>query len=463
MPSSNIEIRTGKRWAPLSRGTSRVFESRTLEMRGLNPYEELSLGPVFFMADKDGRLVLCPVRDENLCGHLGLIEIRRDSDALIGEIEVLPDKMSASAFGVLRTELERIWAGLIFDPEGVSSLRGQLPAPQELWRSIETPVRDIAAAPHTVLGSAVGVRRMEHVRRPSELTPALLRAQSRQRPGLSYVLSRDTNTPENTLVAETLRRLVSYARRHSSGSDVATRATRMLREHPFASCGSLRGGIDAARLLALQDDRYRRVERVLRILNRPEAHATEGPGEVRLGVRGIIRLYEYWVFLQVLVSARRLYGPPLDPGFAVLGCQTSNGKVRLALDEGTTVRFPGEVRIAFEPQIHASGGSWQGLENVPHPNRNLAQRLIAPDVVVLRRTTRPSAVVFDAKYVGLRWVETRAAELHAKYSRIRLHGKPVVRNVLAAHPHQGVDDLWSGYGSVPMVPGETPNIERLLP
>ncbi|MYA81331.1 MAG: hypothetical protein F4155_09685 [Acidimicrobiales bacterium] len=216
-------------------------------------------------------------------------------------------------------------------------------------------------------------------------------------------------------------------------------------------------------MLALHDDRYRRVERVLRILNRPEAHATEGPGEARLGVRGMIRLYEYWVFLQVLIAARQRYGPPLDPGFAVIGRQTNHGTIRLALSEGTTVRFPGDVYVAFEPRIYSVGGSWQGLENVPHPNPQLAQRSIAPDVVVLRRSAQPAAVIFDAKYVGLRWVETRAAELHAKYSRVRLGGVPVVRNVLAAHPHEEIDNLWSGYGSVPMLPGQIPDLQPLLP
>ena len=177
----------------------------------------------------------------------------------------------------------------------------------------------------------------------------------------------------------------------------------------------------------------------------------------------MIRLYEYWVFLQVLIAARQRYGPPLDPGFAAIGRQTGNGTIRLALSEGTTLRFPGDVQIAFEPRIHASGDSWQGLENVPHPNRQIAQRLITPDVVVLRRSRSPAAVIIDAKYVGLRWVESKAAELHSKYSRIRLQGIPIVQNVLAAHPHDGIDDLWSGYGSVPMNPGDTPDIARLLP
>ena len=93
----------------------------------------------------------------------------------------------------------------------------------------------------------------------------------------------------------------------------------------------------------------------------------------------------------------------------------------------------------------------------------MAKTLITPDVVVLRLGPTPAAVVFDAKYVGRHWVEREAAKLHAHYSRIRWQGKPVVRHVLAAHPHNGIDYLWAGYGSVPMIPGEPADLAELLP
>lgn len=463
MPTHNVEVRSGKHWVPLGNEIPRALESRTLRMRGLHPHENFSLGPVPYRADNDGQFKLRPVEDQNLCGHLGLVEVSRESGSHIGEIEILPDKMSESAFRVLRADLERTWTHLLFDSEGPSRVRGQLPPPKDLWRIIEQPVREIALEPRSVLTSAPGVRRMESVRRPCELTPALLRAHARQRPGLSHVLSRETDIPENRCVAEALRRLVSYARRHAEGKEVATLASQMLRKLPFANSCRSSIGLASVRSLTLRDERYRRVERVLRILDRPEAHATEGPGELRLGVRAITRLYEFWVFLQVLVCAQRRYGRPLHPGFAVLGRQTDNGTTRLVLSEGTTVRFPGDVSVGFEPRIYSSGNSWQELENVPHPDANLAQHLITPDVVVLRRGPRPEMVILDAKYVGLRWIELQAARLHAKYSRIRLHGEPIVRNVIAAHPHEGIKDLWAGYGSVPMIPGRAPVLEYLLP
>ena len=460
-----VEVRAGQTWQPLDGGAGapRVGESDTLEVRGLSPAEEVALGPVTFVADEHGCLRVRLLRDDALRGHLGLIEVRREAGLVAGEFEIVPDKVSESAFRCLRSALERRWAGLIFDPGGISRLRGALPSPVEIWHSIEGPVRDIAAAPRSVLARGEGVRRMESVRRPSELTVGVVRAAQSHRPGRSRVLTRDVDTPENALVAETLRRMTSYARRQPDGAEVATRASRMLREQPFASCSPLRGGIEAARLRTLHDARYRRVDRALRVLDRPEAYATEGPGEARLGVKGMIRLYEFWVFLQVLDACRQRYGAPLEPGFSILGRRTTSGTTRLTIPVGATVRFPGDLYAAFEPRIVSSGRGWQGLENVPHPDPERAQNLITPDVVVLRRGGSPGLVVFDAKYVGRRFVDRAAADLHARYSRIRLDGQPVVRFVLAAHPHHGKDELWAGYGSVSMIPGEPAELSNLLP
>lgn len=465
MDGSTVEVRSRSGWRTLSKGPDfpTVTESGMLHLRGLAPEEVLFLGPLDYVADQRGYFSVRLLEEERLRGHLGLVEVRRQSGQVAGEFEVLPDKMSDGAFKSLRAALERMWAGLIFDPGGVSRLRGQLPSPSALWLALEEPVRNIVTEPRSVIASGEGVRRMESVRRPSELTASVVRSGQLQRAGRSRVLIREVDTPENTLVAETLRRLVFYARRHVEGAEVATRASRLLRQQPFVSCGALRGGIEAARLRVLHDARYRRVDRVLRVLDRPEAHATEGPGEARLGVKAIIRLYEFWVFLQVLEACRERYGVPLEPGFQILGQQSRSGITRLAIPAGATVSFPGEVDVSFEPRIMSSGRGWQGLENVPHPDRHLAQDLITPDVVVLRRGIEPALVVFDAKYVARHMVDYEASKIHARYSRIRLHGRPVVQHVLAAHPHQGKDALWAGYGSVKMAPGQTANLTGVLP
>ena len=490
MDGNNIEVRAGRGWRALGKGSDAppVTESGTLHLRGLAPAEVFFLGPFPFVADTAGCFSMRLLEDKKLQGHLGLVELRRQSGILTGEFAVVPDKMSEEAFRTLRSTLEELWARLIFDPGAVSRLQAQLPSPAELWRVIEAPVREIAAAPRTILVRGEGMRRLEAVRRPSELTASVIRAApsiareaggydsgppgatpraslvaARPRPGRSGVVVRSVDTPESALVAETLRRLIFYARRQPGGAEVAARASRMLRKQPFASCSSLRGGIEAARLRTLHDSRYRRVDKVLRVLDRPEAYATEGPGEARLGVEAIERLYEYWVLLQVLDACRERYGAPLEPGFRVLGRRSRSGTTRLGIPAGATVSFPGDVHAAFEPRILASGRGWQGLENVPHPDRDLAQDSITPDVVVLRRGTEPALVVFDAKYVGRHWVDYAAAKIHVRYSRVRLHGTPVVRNVLAAHPHQGKDALWAGYGMVPMVPGQPAELSRLLP
>ena len=484
-----LEVLVGRTWLSLSRGADcpRVGESSALVLRGLDSGETVTLGLREERADRLGCIELRLSRSPELHGHLGRVEVRRESGATAGEFEIVPDKMSEDAFQILRSELERMWAGLIFDPSGTSRLRGRMPSPAELWRAIEKPVLDIAAEPRSVLARGEGVRRLEAVRRPSELTASVIRASASvarragghddpsgssevssqavpvQRPGRSRVMIREVDIPENALVAETLRRLASYSRRRPDGLEVATRANRILRNHPFASCRTLHGGIKAARVRTLHDPRYRQVDKVLRLLDRPEAHATEGPGEARLGVKGMIRLYEYWVFLQVLDACRRQYGAPDEPGFAVLGRMTRAGITRLEIPSGATVRFAGGVCVAFEPQITSSGRGWQGLENVVHPDPGMAQRLITPDVVVLRLGAAPAAVVFDAKYVGRHWVEFQAAKIHSRYSRIRWKGKPVVRHVLAAHPHDGIDNVWAGYGSVPMIPGKRADLSELLP
>lgn len=460
-----VEVHAGGRWLPLGRGDDcpAVPESSTLRIRGFDGSESVRLGPVPLAVDAHGVAELRLNASEDLRGHLGLIEVQRQSGASAGEFEVVPDKMSETAFGELRSALEAAWAGLVFDADSVSRLRGVLPSPAALWHAVEAPVREIIAEPRTVVASTEGTRRMESVRRPSELTMGVVRGAHLQRPGRSRVLIRDANTPENALVAETLRRLAVYARRQRHGAEVATRASRALREQPFASCSPLHGSVQPARLRMRHDARYRRVDRVLRVLDRPEAHATEGPGEARLGVKSIIRLYEYWVYLKVLEACRERYGDPIEPGFRALATRSRTGTVRLGMPAGTTVSFPGDVHAGFEPRITSSARHWQGLENVPHPDPRVAQLTITPDVVVLRKGAEPAAVVVDAKYVGRIFVEFEAAKLHARYSRIRANGMPVVRNVVAAHPHVGIDALWAGYGSVPMVPGEPVEILHLLP
>jgi hypothetical protein len=202
------------------------------------------------------------------------------------------------------------------------------------------------------------------------------------------------------------------------------------------------------------------------VLNRPELEATEGPGELRLGVPALTRLYEYWVFLQVLVAATQRYGLPEGDGFAQLATPVRGNRKRLEIERGTTVTFPGPVHIGFEPDINTRGDGWMGIEYVPHPDPCRQQFGATPDVAVLDLSDGdqpPAMLIIDAKYVGRAFVEHDAARMHDKYARMRLGGIPLVRNVLVAHPHPNLGLQWAGYGHFSLTPGDPTNRVPLPP
>lgn len=445
------EVRSRLGWRPLRRTVPvPVGESDLFELRGLPPNALVAIGSTSTNADNSGAARI-PLREhEDLRGHLGLIEVRVDG-RLVGEIDVRPDKLSEDAWRKLRSDLELVWSGLVLDPEGVSRLEASLPPPNVLWSRIEGAVHDILDSPREVLTEGQVARRSDRVRRARELTPSVQRAGMRGGAGLARVTIRSTATPENAMVADTLQRLRAYARRHPDGQHVATQVGVLLRNPVLAAPRSRRhrGTTWGMR----SDQRYRRVHALDRLLRRPDLEPTEGPGELRLGVEGMIRLYEYWVYLQVLLACVVRYGPPEGEGFAALAVPLRDGRRRLELAAGTTVTFPGPVHVAFEPRITTRGDGWMGLEYVPHPDPDRYQAVATPDVVVLREGPAPWATVIDAKYVGRTWVEKSAVRMHEKYARMRLDGTPVVHHVLVAHPHRGLDDLWAGYGAVSMVPG----------
>ena len=84
------------------------------------------------------------------------------------------------------------------------------------------------------------------------------------------------------------------------------------------------------------------------------------------------------------------------------------------------------------------------------------QHVISPDVVVYRPGPDPEIQIYDAKYVARSMVDLEAVRLHAKYARVREHGVPAVRTVLAVHPHRGLSSAWAGYGHLTMCPGDSP-------
>jgi hypothetical protein len=341
----------------------------------------------------------------------------------------------------------------VLEPGGVSRRAADLPSPEVLWKRIEGVVAAIDASPREELVEAPAPRRADRARRRRELTPAVVRAGLRGGAGLASTIQRSTDTVESSMVTDTLTRLLAYAGHHPDGGLVAERIGALLRDREPVGARGRRSRVTWA---VRSDPRYRRVYAVNRVLRRPELEQRAGSGSVRLGSRSMKRLYEYWVFLQVLQVARARFGDPEPPGFSVLARGASPGNQRYEIEPGATVTFPGDVHVAFEPPITSRGDGWMDLEYVPHPDpeRYPTQLLATPDVVVFRASPHPWATIIDAKYVTRPRVERAAAECHAKYARMRLRGLPVVRHVLIAHPHPGLHVVWAGYGSVPFVPGE---------
>ena len=460
--SRTVEVRTLRGWQRLGHDqVPTVRETETISLRGLAAGQVVRIGLTEVTADDTGDVSLRPATDQHLSGHVGLVDIA-DRDSYIGEVELIPHKMSEEAYRVLRAELQRLWTDLVFTDASPTTVRAGPPSARELWRRIDRPVLQILDQPSTRVEVGVEPRRVDQVRHPRELTHAVLRAGQRNRPALTRTLQRTTNTPENQLCAVTLRLLKNHAKRDPSATDVVSKIERLLR-HPTlpTSSGPLRRITWGMR----SDRRYSQVLAIHQLLNRPELEATEGPGELRLGVPALSRLYEYWVFLHVLAAASDLYGPPEGQGFEQLAIPVRGNRRRLEIPRGTTVTFPGPVHIAFEPNINTRGDGWMGLEYVPHPHPDRQQLAGTPDVAVLdlgASPTAPSLTIIDAKYVGRSFVEFEAARVHDKYSRMRMTGIPVVRNVLIAHPHTGFANQWAGYGHLPLTPGQPANL-RCLP
>lgn len=441
-------------WARLGAGLiTRVHETDTIHLRDLPPGASVRVGFTEVVADDTGSVSLRPSDDDSLHGHVGIVEIAVDG-VVVGEVELVPHKMSEGAYQVLRADLQRVWTDLVFAGDGATSVAAGPPPARDLWRRIDRPVMQILDQPSTRVEVAVEPRHLERVRHHRELTPAVVRAGQRRRPALTRTLAWSTNTPENQMCTATLRLLRNHASRDPAAGDLVRTIDKALR-HPALQTTTrpLRRITWGMR----SDPRYRQVLAVHQVLNRPELEATEGPGELRLGVPALTRLYEYWVFLQVLVAATQRYGLPDGDGFAQLATPVRGNRKRLEIERGTTLTFPGPVHIAFEPDINTRGDGWMGIEYVPHPDPSRQQFGATPDVAVLDLSAgerSPAMLIIDAKYVGRAFVEHDAARMHEKYARMRLDGIALVRNVLVAHPHRNLGRQWAGYGHFPLTPGD---------
>lgn len=444
-----ITARTRTGFIPV-RDTPNVRES-SFQLCDIPLDSVLTIGEETFRPDTSGRVDVLLHQHRRLAGHIGLVPIVVDGD-IVGEVNVVPDKMSHDAFIVLRDELQSTWRELIFAHDSASFLSAGLPPALDLLRRIETSVHDVISEPRERLEAQPAVRHLRQCRRVSELTPNLMRRSALGLPTEVRSPTRVVSGPEAALVIDTLERLRRLA---ASQHDHATasRISGLISTVPWARDGASSRQLTRVPWGARSDARYRRIYAVWQLLRRPELEPTIGPGELRLGVKGLPKLYEYWTFLQVLKLATQLYGAPLTDLTAVLSEPAGDHGRLLELSAGTEVEFPCGIVVAFEPTIDSSARSWRQIELVSHPDRRRFQSFATPDIVVLRTGASPEAVVIDAKYVARAFIHLAAVEIHDKYSRMRINGEPIVSSVVALHPHTDRTGHWPGYSHIGLEPG----------
>jgi len=457
-----IALNSGAEHAPALGQVLRMAETDTLWCRGLSPGATVQLGPVFVRADAEGSVGLLPAAIEDLQCQIGRLPLVLPELGAL-EVDVRPGKLTEDAYHTLRAELENVWIGLTLDPTSPTAVPAkQGVPPADIWQALEAPVRDIAQQPRRTLQPVYGPLEVRELRSVAGLSPvALVHARLGARTVQGRRLEHGLAVADLALVVDTLQRLAAKARRWP---DVETeeRIAAYLTRPPFA-------GLEPATLVthgARHDPRYRAVAAVRNELTGASSLVTEGPGEFRLGIRALDRLYEYWVFLRVLLAATEQLGAPDALDLAQLATRSGEDHLRLELVPGTTVAFPGEVQIVFEPNVgHQPDLSWGGLELPVHPDSRYQRNLATPDVIVFCGATQ-RALVLDAKYRGRKQIDLATFEVHTKYARLRREGRGVVETVLVVHPHEGFGASYAGCGHMGWCPGrDLPRLpwERILP
>jgi len=460
-----IEVAVPGGWRPLTL-IPKVPEDRPIEFRGVPDDLPLAIAGVAVTCN-GGRGSLRLHDEPDLRCHVGLLPVELDGQP-IGELEIEPGKLTEAAWDRLRADLQAVWTGLLYDDRAVAALRATFrtwpPDPNELWKDIAPVVIDLESRPVETLAITERWVRQERARTARELRPSLVVAGARGRPGRARSLGPVVSEPERALVRDCLARLHALASRDPDAATTADSINRFLRSGTFSRPAAASPTVTH---LARHEPRLRRIVDLRQRLLNPLGVITEGPGELRLGIKSLDRIYEYWVFLTVLQSLRQEFGEPLGPGFEQLCVRLPGERVRLVLPEGTTVEFPGGIRAAFTPTITQNGlGSWADLELAAlpavlgRPHRGKA----TPDTLVLKEFADGSttAVVIDAKYRARARVDAALWEIHEKYARIRHNGIGIVSTVIAAHPNQGLHLQWAGQRAVPFVPAEPPP-QRLWP
>jgi hypothetical protein len=435
-----------------------VEEGQRLCVSGLSPSEAVTVGGVGMSATAAGELQLeLGSHDEFRC-HVGLLEVAA-ADGRSFEFDIRPGKMSAERFQQLRQDLQEMWAGVVIDPTSSTSTAALANPADRLWDDRTRAALDsLLTVPPSQLRPLPTFVPIDRARQLTTVTASFVDAMHSGRNVQALAPTPVICSRELGLVRDSLERLRALSRRQRAltptGTAQAERLDQTARsisrylEHPLLREHRYEG---PPTHLMRADRRLRRLLELRSAISNSNAPVVEGPGELRLGLRGLDRLYEMWVFLAVLKAAAARYGAPLT-GIETLARRLPGHRLRLHLADGTEVVFPGGVRVVFNPAVRSDPRmSWKGLELAAHPMDPSPANLATPDVMVLGPGR--DAVVIDAKYRARHLVDRAAAEIHHKYSRIRRHGDGVVQHVAAFHPHDTYAFRYSGYSMLPCAPG----------
>ncbi|MCM6761805.1 hypothetical protein NB037_05170 [Rathayibacter sp. ZW T2_19] len=431
-----------------------VAETSTLTVTGLETGDELILGGTRTFPAANGTVIV-------RLAHLQAIGLTSASvwrgrrDIARATVEILPGKVRQAEFDVLWRELHEVWVDLLFRAR--SSIRAveRRADPGSLWRGARPLVESICAYPQTQLvrgRSTAPYARARNV----DFTPsrklvmgAALQDELPTRPVIG-----SADIPANRLIARFCDAVATAAER--AGNAVVAADARRMRDHP--TLRELRAdAFPSPDAVVAKDQRYLRCWHALRRLASPATSNTTGPFPDPIGLIRLSALYEYWVFMKVVIGVELILGAPLDEGYAAFGRDRGGDRRELRLEPGTRLDFRGGVSVHYEPVIGRADPSTRagGFDlRVPpfEVDRERAPVHVTPDVVV----SGPAGIlVLDAKYVGEQDLASKSQKLHARYGGIHRRNDPqgLCREVIVVHPGRDTTVEFAGHAALPMTPG----------
>jgi hypothetical protein len=453
------KFRHGRVKYPISKRIE-IREDEPLELFELTPHEPFYIGNLQCEANEQGQFKFNFMTNEQFRCHIGIIEVTAEDGSQF-EVDVLPGKFTQREFEILKDELQSVWAGIILDAEGISAVAAmqQSRPANELWDNrARRALQSLLENPPTQLESRQTLVSISRVRQLGTPDIRLVMAKERGLPLQALAPTPTVKTAELYFVRDTLIRLQSLAKRQIGLSEPGSsqyfellntsRSISRFLQHPTLDVHPTR----CRPTHLMSTDRRLNIFLKLRsALSQLDAPLIIGPGDLRLGVKGIDRIYEIWVFLKVLQAATIIYGSPVS-GLEQLATRSNSRNLELHIEDGAEVLFPGDIKISFTPAIFTNqASSWEGLDFLSNPSFENPPIKATPDIMILG--PQNDAVVIDAKYRARHYIDKSTVEVHAKYSRFRRNGIGVVAQVIGAHPHSDIAYKFAGYSAQPFVPG----------